>query len=68
MKTAEERRLDAAGAAIQANNTMRGLEHGNAASTDLYHLLHSLLEWCDVCGVDFDETLSCLRADLREEG
>ncbi|AXQ68560.1 hypothetical protein HOU00_gp116 [Caulobacter phage CcrPW] len=52
---------------IDAHTAGRGLEEGQSRATDLYHVLDSLLTWSDFHGVDFDATLSELRADLAEE-
>lgn len=51
---------------IDAHTAGRGLEEGQSRATDLYHVLDSLLTWSDFHGVDFDATLSELRADLAE--
>lgn len=51
---------------IDAHTAGRGLEEGNSPTTDLYHVLDSLLTWSDWRGVDFDATLSELRADRAE--
>ena len=53
----------AAQAAITTHQEAAGLEAGNGPSTDLWHLLASLMEWCDAKGVDFDATVSEVRAD-----
>lgn len=53
--------------AMAANARVCGLQIAPKSRTALYHLLNSLLTWSDVNGHDFDETLSCLRAELAEE-
>jgi hypothetical protein len=61
----------AAQSAIDAHHFAYHLEDGHPPSTALYHLLLSLLDWCDYRGVDFDATLSEVRADvpdIRGEG
>lgn len=60
----ELNRVDAAQAVLGAHNIARRLEDGQPPAVDLYHLLDSLLEWCDASGVDFDAELSNVRADL----
>lgn len=56
----------AAQSIIDAHTAGRRLEEGNGPATDLYHVLDSLLTWCDFHRVDFDATLSELRSDLAE--
>ncbi|AFU87889.1 hypothetical protein CcrColossus_gp019 [Caulobacter phage CcrColossus] len=52
---------------IDAHTAGRGLEDDQSRATDLYHVLDSLLTWCDFHRVDFDATLSELRADLASD-
>jgi hypothetical protein len=54
----------AAQAAVDAHQQAMALEAGNGHATDLWHLIYSLLEWCDANGVDFDTTVSEVRQDI----
>lgn len=56
--------VQAAQAAIDTNNRKLRLELENGDSVDLYHMLRSLLDWCDARSVDFDATVSEVRADM----
>lgn len=61
---AQRRAIDAQ-VAIDAHQAGAGLEEGNGNRTELWHLVYSLLHWCDEHAVDFDEVVSDVRAELR---
>lgn len=59
----EQRFIDAAAAAIDFHTTVADLDDdGDRANVGLWHLLHSLLSYCDAEGVDFDAMLSDVRS------
>ena len=55
--------IEAAQAAIDAHQHTMHLENFNGKATDLWHLVWSLLDWCDHHGVNFDDIV----ADARDE-
>lgn len=57
--------VQAADVAIAAHEDAMALETDQQAETRLWHLLRSLLEWSDAYTVDFDATLSDVRAAIR---
>ena len=61
-----DRAINGACAAINAHNQSMHLEEGNGHETDLWHLVYSLIEWCDAYNVDFDATVSAVRQDMKE--
>lgn len=60
--------VKAAQAAIDAHQDTLRLEDGNSPETGLWHLVWSLLDWCDAMNVDFDATVSEVRAEIRNAG
>lgn len=54
-------------AALDAHNDAAGLELGNSAATDVWHLLRSALEFCDENGVNFHLILEEVWEDAKRE-
>lgn len=68
MATAPDpRSVQAAQQALNTHDTAYSLEKGASPDVQLYHLVASLLEYCDYHGVDLDATVSEVRADLQPE-
>jgi hypothetical protein len=61
--------IEAAKTALDAHALAYRLEDGaeTEGGTKLYHLLASLLEWCDANGEDFDAILSQVRDDFAAD-
>jgi hypothetical protein len=55
--------VDAAQAALDKHDDELGLEEGNGDEVQVYHLVASLLEFCDARGLDFDEILDEVRSE-----
>jgi hypothetical protein len=51
--------------AVELINRKLDLEETKDSGTQLYHVLHALIEWCEVYGADFDATLSEVRRDYE---
>jgi hypothetical protein len=66
MTTVDRVAVEGAAAAIARNNEIRGLEAGNGLSTDAFHLICSLIEFCDYHTLDFDELLGEARQSFAE--
>lgn len=58
--------VDAACSAIDAHEVAMKLEPDAGREVQLWHLIYSLLEWCDVNALDFDATVSEVRQDMKE--
>ncbi len=58
--------VEAAVTAIDAHEAAMKLEPGTGRGVQLWHLIYSLLEWCDVNALDFDATVSEVRQDMKE--
>lgn len=63
---AQRRAMDAQ-VAIDAHQAAGGLEEDSGNRTDLWHLVYSLLHWCDEHAIDFDEVVSDVRTDMSAE-
>lgn len=57
--------VEAAQAAVDVHNAALSLERGQPSDVDLFHLIWSLLDWCEVNQVDFDHELQAVRNDRR---
>lgn len=57
-----QRAVDAAQQVLAAHNEIYGLEKSNGDKVDVWHLVASLLEFCDARGLEFDLVLE----DVRE--
>jgi len=68
MTEGKRKAVQAAQAAIDAHQNFLLLEDGNGKATDLWHLVWSLLDWCDAMNVDFDAVVSEVREEIRSTG
>jgi hypothetical protein len=64
--TRRESVVRAAQAAIDSHKAGLGVEGED--ETQLWHLIASLLEWCDAKNIDFDLQLELVREYYRTEG
>ena len=64
----DERSAAAAAAALAAHSAAMRLEDGNPASTGVWHLLASLMDYCAKHGIDLDSTLEDAKAERLSPG
>lgn len=53
--------------ALDAHNTDMGLAN-ETVTTEVWHMLRSMLEFCDAGSIDFDNLLEEAREDIRDNG
>jgi len=58
--------VDAAQAAIDVNTKRLRMETGHPPAIDFFHLLVSLIEWCDAHSIDFDASVFEVRRHFLE--
>lgn len=58
----------AASAAMQLHDDRMGLEPHKTSATQVWHMLFSLMEFCDFYSLDFDSIVKEARSDRDEIG